>query len=253
MIEQELNRGGHRVWTSYARMNDHFIPSFISLMSRTEHLIVCLSDMYRVNNRCRTELLYATTAGHRVLSWKVQAVSSSSEEAECIRVRAIATLLKRVAPVDRKSGSAADIAHVNVAMESRQAAIDLHRRRPHPGRTGLENWSNADVLAWCQSIGMPGFTKLLGKFDGPSVMKLYEFCKQNSTDTIAVLNNDLQHFCNQQNMDDMQITVHEFIRFQIEVERVMTSTRLRSPSMSFLSAKPEVYMKRWKTKTCALL
>ena len=36
------------------------------------------------------------------------------------------------------------------------------------------------LFTWCQSINLPGFFKLIANFDGRSVIKLYEFCKQNS-------------------------------------------------------------------------
>ena len=85
MIEQQLNKTGHRVWTTYDHMHGHFMPSFISIMNITQYLIVCLSDMYTLNNRCRTEFLYATTFNHRVLSWKVHIPTNNPDEDEQIR------------------------------------------------------------------------------------------------------------------------------------------------------------------------
>ncbi|UJR13902.1 hypothetical protein I4U23_000908 [Adineta vaga] len=253
MIEQELNKNGHRVWTNYDHMNDQFIPSFISLMNSTEYLIICLSDMYRMNNRCRTELLYATTSGCCVLSWKVQIPTENSEENEQIRIRAIEILLKRITPIDKNTISSTDITHVTVHMEKRSTPTNFNRRRRTKEIMNLENWTTTEVSRWCQSLNIPGFSKLITNFDGQSVVKLYEFCKQNSTETIAILNNDLHHICEQENISDIQISLHEFIRFQIEVEKVITSSELASSSLSLTSLKPEIYKKRLKIRTCSIL
>ena len=123
MIEHELNKAGHRVWTSYDHMDDHFIPSFISIMNSTQYLIVCLSDMYRLNNRCRNELLYATTVDHQVLSWKVHMPTNNQDEDEKIRIRAIETLLKRITSDDNEkykhSTSPIDVASVKIHIRKR--------------------------------------------------------------------------------------------------------------------------------------
>ncbi|CAF1396021.1 unnamed protein product [Adineta steineri] len=254
MIEQELNKNGHRVWTTYDHMNDHFIPSFISIMNGTEYLIICLSDIYRVNNRCRTELLYATASGRRVLSWKVQALTDDQEENEQIRIRAIETLLKRITPNESDNTQTIDTAHVNINVERRSTPTNFNRRRRTKEIMSLENWTNAEVLTWCQGIDLPGFLKLLANFDGQSVVKLYDFCKQNSTETIAVLNNDLHNVCKQENISDIQISVHEFIRFQLEVEKVLSTTNiLENSSISLASSKPDRYKKRSKIRTCSIL
>ncbi|CAF1471821.1 unnamed protein product [Adineta steineri] len=254
MIEQELNKNGHRVWTTYDHMNDHFIPSFISVMNGTEYLIICLSDIYRVNNRCRTELLYATASGRRVLSWKVQALTDNQEENEQIRIRAIETLLKRITPNESDNTQTIDTAHVNINVERRSTPTNFNRRRRTKEIMSLENWTNTEVLTWCQGIDLPGFLKLLANFDGQSVVKLYDFCKQNSTETIAVLNNDLHNVCKQENISDIQISVHEFIRFQLEVEKVLSTTNiLENSSISLASSKPDRYKKRSKIRTCSIL
>jgi len=256
MIEQELNKNGHRVWTLYDHMNDHFIPSFISIMNSTQYLIVCLSDIYRLNNRCRTELLYATTSGHRVLSWKVQIPTNNPNENEQIRVRAIETLLNRITSNDYKNPRPADITDVNINMTKRSVPTNCHRRRRAKELMNLENWTNTEVLAWCQTINMPGFSKLLANFDGQSVLKLYEFCKKNSTETVTLLNNDLHSVCKQINIPDIQISVHEFIRFQIEVEKLLsttTTTGLENSSRSLSSLKCDIYKKRSQIKFCTIL
>ena len=254
MIEQELNKGGHRVWTIYDHMNDHFIPSFVTIMNSTQYLIVCLSDMYRLNNRCRTEVRYATTFGHRVLSWKVQIPTSNQNENEQIRVSAIETLLKRITSNNDDNTRATDTAHVFINMEKRSIPTNCNRRRRTKEIMNLENWTNAEVLAWCQSINLPGFFKLLANFDGQSVVKLYEFCKKNSTETVALLNSDLHKVCEHDNIPDIQISIHEFIRFQIEVEKLVSATTaiLENSSISLSSSKFDMY-KRSKIKLCSIL
>ncbi|CAF3536320.1 unnamed protein product [Rotaria sp. Silwood1] len=258
MIEHELNKYGLRVWTIYDHMNDNFIPSFISLMNSTQYLIVCLSDMYRLNNRCRTELLYATASGHRVLSWKVHTPTNNSDNDEQIRIHAIKTLLQRIIPNDIENiqttvPSIVDTEHVNIHVERRSIPTNLKNYRRTKEIMSLENWTNTEVLAWCELINLPGFLKLLTNFDGQSVIRLYEFCKQNSTETISLLNNDLHHICQQDHISDIQISVHEFIRFQIEVEKLLSITSLRNSSISLSSSKVDIYKNRLKIKTCSIL
>jgi hypothetical protein len=255
MIEQELNKNGHRVWTTYDHMNDHFIPSFICIMNNTQYLIVCLSDIYRLNNRCRTELLYATTAGHSVLSWKVHTPTNNPNEDEKIRIRAVQTLLNRITPNDYEKSQTpiTDTAYVHINMEKRSPTTNFSRRQRIKETIKLENWTNTEVLAWCQSINLPGFLKLLSTFDGESLIKLYEFCKQNSTETISLLNNDLHNLCKQDNIPDIQISVHEFIRFQLEVEKLLSTTSLEKSSSSLSSSKHDIYKKRSRMKICSIL
>jgi hypothetical protein len=102
---------------------------------------------------------------------------------------------------------------------------------------------------------MPGFSKLLANFDGQSVLKLYEFCKKNSTETVTLLNNDLHSVCKKGNISDIQISVHEFIRFQIEVEKLLstTTTGLENSSRSLSSLKCDIYKKRSQIKFCTIL
>ena len=255
MIEHELNKGGHRVWTTYDHMDDHFIPSFISIMSGTQYLIVCLSDTYRLNNRCRNELLYATACGFQVLSWKVHVRTNNQDQDEQIRIRAVETLLNRITPNNNeklrtKSTSLTDIAFVNINIPKRRPPTNGNRRRRTKEIMSLENWPNPDVLAWCRSINLPGFFKLIKNFDGRSVIKLYEFCKQNSTETISLLNNDLHHACKEENTPDIQISIHEFIRFQIEVEKLLLAENF---SVSISPPKLDTAKKRSKIKTCSIL
>jgi hypothetical protein len=247
MIEQELNKGGHRVWTTYAHMDDHFIPSFVSIMNSTQYLIVCLSDMYRLNNRCRNELLYATTDDYQVLSWKVRAPTNNPNEDEKIRIRAIETLLNRIALDNIEKIPPADVEYVNIQMEKRPS----NRRRRTREMMNLENWTNPEVIAWCQTIDLPGFLKLITAFDGPSVIKLYEFCKPNSPETVSLLNNDLHNVCKQENIPDIQISVPEFIRFQTEVEKILPTSALENSSTS--SSRLDIKEKRSKIKICSIL
>ncbi|CAF3557092.1 unnamed protein product [Rotaria socialis] len=258
MIEQELNKNGLRVWTTYDHMNDDFIPTFISLMNSTTYLIVCVSDMYRLNNRCRTELFYATSSGHRVLSWKIGTSTNNSDDDEQIRSQAIETLLKCIIPnyddkVDSKVLPAIDIAYISVDMNERRAPINFNHRQRAQEMMNLENWTNREVLAWCESLNLPSFSKLLKNFDGQSVIRLHEFCKPNSTETISLLNNDLHNICQQENTADIQISVHEFIQFQIEVEKMLqTKTIFRKSSLSISTARQHIY-KGLKIKTCSIL
>jgi len=253
MIEQELNKNGHRVWTTYDHMNEHFIPSFISIMNSTQYLIVCLSDMYRLNNRCRTELLYATTSDHHVLSWKVHIPTNNQDEDEQIRIHAVQTLLNRIALEDyeKPQTSIADTAYVHINMEKRSIPTDLSRHPRTKEIKKLENWTNTEVVTWCQSMNSPGFLKLLANFDGQSVIKLYEFCRQNSTETVSLLNNDLHRLCKQDNIiPDIQISIQEFIRFQIEVEKLISTTSLEKSSSS---SKHDIHKTRSKIKICSIL
>ncbi|CAF1282680.1 unnamed protein product [Rotaria sordida] len=255
MIEHELNKNGLRVWTIYDHMDDNFISSFISLMNNTQYLIVCLSDMYRLNNRCRTELLYATASGHQVLSWKVYTSTNNPDNDEQIRIHAIETLLQRVIPNDVENTqtilpSITDTEHINIHMERRSVLTNFSNRRRAKEIMSLENWTNTEVLAWCELINLPGFLKLITNFDGQSVIRLYEFCKQNSTETISLLNSDLHHICQQDHIPDIQISVHEFIRFQIEVEKLLSITSSRNSSISLSSSKIDIYKNRLKIKTC---
>ena len=262
MIEQELNKAGHRVWTTYDHMNDHFIPSFISSIRTTQYLIVCLSDMYRSNNRCRTELLYATSSGHRVLSWKVHPPTNNSDDDEQLRQRGIETLLKRISLNEYENlptGSTPDIA---TAVAEIPADSRWHRaqRRRTRNVINLEHWSNTEVIHWCQSIDLPGFSKLIAQYDGPSVIRLYDFCKHNSAEIIAALNRDLHGVCDQESIPAMEITVHEYIRFQIEVEKLLSkssrlassSTSLYKSSSSLSASKLNLQKKRSKLKSCHL-
>ncbi|CAF1081777.1 unnamed protein product [Adineta ricciae] len=253
MIEQELNKSGYRVWTNYDHMDDQFVPTFVSLMTSTQYLIVCLSDMYRMNNRCRTELLYATASGHHVLSWKVQIPTNDPEENERVRVRAVETLLKRITSIGTTSQQGAELGEVAIHMEKHSTPTNFNRRRRTKQIMNVENWTNAEVLAWCEPLNMPGFSKLFARFDGQSVLKLYEFCKQNSTETVAVLNNDLHNICKQENEVDIQISVHEFIRFQIEVEKLITPSIMRGSALSLSSWKSSLPKKRLKIRTCSIL
>jgi len=254
MIEQELNKNGHRVWTTYDHMNGHFIPSFISIMNNTQYLIICLSEMYKLNNRCRTELLYAKTSGHRVLSWKVHKPTNNQDEDEQIRIRSIEILLNHITlNADEKiQTSISDTAYVYINMEKRSTPANFNRRQCTKEIIKLENWTNTKVVTWCQSINLPSFLKVLKNFDGQSVIKLYQFCKQNSTETISLLNNDLHNLCKQDNIADIQISVHEFIRFQIEVEKLLSTTLLETSSLS-LSSKLDIYQNRSKIKICSIL
>ncbi|CAF1360408.1 unnamed protein product [Rotaria sordida] len=258
MIEHELNKNGLRVWTIYDHMDDNFISSFISLMNNTQYLIVCLSDMYRLNNRCRTELLYATASGHQVLSWKVYTSTNNPDNDEQIRIHAIETLLQRVIPNDVENTqtilpSITDTEHINIHMERRSVLTNFNNRRRAKEIMSLENWTNTEVLVWCELINLPGFLKLITNFDGQSVIRLYEFCKQNSTETISLLNSDLHHICQQDHIPDIQISVHEFIRFQIEVEKLLSITSSRNSSISLSSSKIDIYKNRLKIKTCSIL
>ena len=258
MIEQELNKGGHRVWTTYDHMDDHFIPSFISIMNNTQYLIVCLSDMYRLNNRCRNELLYATTIDHQVLSWKVHIPTNNHDEDEKIRIRAVETLLKRITPDDTEKKPTlppptTDTAHIKIHMEKHPTPTNFNRRRRTKEIMNLENWTNTEVISWCHSINLPGFFKLMTNYDGRSVIKLYEFCKHNSTETISLLNNDLHDVCKQDNIPDIHISVHEFIRFQIEVEKILSTTIPENSSTSLSSSKVDINKKRSKIKLCSIL
>jgi hypothetical protein len=250
MIEQELNKTGHRVWTTYDHMDGHFIPSFISIMNSTQYLIVCLSDMYTLNNRCRTEFLYATTFNHRVLSWKVHIPTNNPDEDEQIRIHAVQTLLNRITLNDdeKTQTSSVDIAYVQIHMEKCSTFTNFHRRQRTKEMLKLENWTNVEVLTWCQAINLPGFFKLLANFDGRSVVKLYEFCKRNSTETISLLNHDLHNLCEHDNIPDIQISVHEFIRFQIEVEKLFSTSLMKKSS-----SKLDIYKKRSKIKICSIL
>ncbi|CAF3032993.1 unnamed protein product, partial [Rotaria sp. Silwood2] len=258
MIEHELNKNGLRVWTTYDNMDDNFISSFISVMNSTQYLIVCLSDMYRLNNRCRTELLYATASDHQILSWKVHTPTNNPDNDEQIRIHAIETLVQRIITNDAENTQTTlptivDTEHVNIHIEKCPVPTNLNSRRRTKEIISLENWTNTEVLDWCELINLPGFSKLLTNFDGESVIRLYEFCKQNSTETISLLNNDLHHICQQDHIPDIQISVHEFIRFQIEVEKLLSITSLRNSSISLSSSKIDIYKNRLKIKTCSIL
>ena len=258
MIEQELNKNGLRVWTTYDHINDHFIPSFISVMNNTDYLIICLSDMYRLNNRCRTELLYATASGHRVLSWKINIATNNQDQDEKIRLHAMETLLNRIIPNEFDKTQVTltpitDTAHVDIHMEKRAVLTNFNRRQQVQKVMSLENWTNMEVLTWCQSINLSGFSILLANVDGRSVVRLYEFCKQNSTETVTLLNNDLHNICQQDNIPDTHISVNEFIRFQIEVEKLLPSTPLKNSSVLYSPSKLDFSSKRFTIKTCTIL
>ena len=266
MIEQELNKVGYRVWTTYDHMHDHFVPSFISCMHGTQYLIVCLSDTYRFSNRCRTELLYATSSGHRVLSWKVHEATGNEDDDVQARHCGIETLLERISSDDggqgqRLSIGMSDTSYVKISTDNRSVPASYKRRRRTKDIMPLDNWSNADVLAWCRSKNLTSFSQLLINFDGQSIVKLYEFCKHNSAETISLLNRDLQHARDHESLADAEISVHEFIRFQIEVEKLLalssfsrsTSTLLASSSPSLSSSKFNIYHKRHeKVKLCSI-
>ena len=267
MIEQELNKVGYRVWTTYDHMHDHFVPSFIACMHDTQYLIVCLSDTYRFSNRCRTELLYATSSGHRVLSWKVHESTTNEDDAVQTRHCGIETLLERISADDGSQGlrlsiGMSDTSYTRINTDSRSMPAGCKRRRRTKDAMPLDNWSNADVLAWCRSRNLTGFAQLLIDFDGQSIVKLYEFCKHNSAETISLLNRDLQHAHEPDSLANAEISVHEFIRFQIEVEKLLalssfsrsTSTLLRTYSPSLSSSKFNIYHKKHdKVQLCSIL
>lgn len=257
MIEQELSKHGLHVWTTYDNIDDNFVPSFISMMKNTKYFIVCLSDMYRLNNRCRTELLYATTSGHRVLSWKIHPPTNNPEENEQIRVHAVKTLLERIMPKQEENEKKVvpaniDTENIDVRILERRIPTDIYRHRRAQEIMSLENWTNKEVVAWCESLNLPGFVKLLKDFDGQSVIRLYEFCKQNSSETISFLNHDLEKICEQENIPSIQISIYEFIRFQIEVEQIIPTKIFRKSSILMSTSKLDVY-KGLKIKFCTLL
>ncbi|CAF5153222.1 unnamed protein product, partial [Rotaria magnacalcarata] len=177
---------------------------------------------------------------------------------EQIRSQAIETLLKRIIPnyddkVETKVLPTIDIAYISVDMNERRAPINFNHRQRAQEMMNLENWTNREVLAWCESLNLPSFSKLLKNFDGQSVIRLHEFCKPNSTETISLLNNDLHNICQQENTADIQISVHEFIQFQIEVEKLLqTKTIFRKSSLSISTSRQHIY-KGLKIKTCSIL
>lgn len=235
MIEHELNRLGHRVWTSYEPIAGEFLPAFAAMLQTTKYLIVCLSDMYRWNNRCRAELLYATSEGHQVLSWKVHRPTGNADEDEEDRQRNLQILFDRIGSND---------------VEEQEVKIDFpppnERRRfrppPNPNR-----WTNSHVVRWCQEMNFVAFEKLLRQHDGQGLMKLYQFCKNNSPETISVLNNDLLQLADEEeNRSPIVLSVHEYIQFQVEVEKFLLSNNENRSN----SASPR---KRFKWKFCRIL
>ena len=86
-------------------------------------------------------------------------------------------------------------------------------------------------------------------YDGQSVIKLYEFCKHNSAETISILNKELEILCQQDHSELVEISVHEFIRFQIEVEKILFETKFSGRTSASLFS---VYKKRSKMRLCSL-
>lgn len=254
MLEYELNKAAYRVWTSYDQMDGDFLPTFASMLRTSHYLIVCLSDFYRSNNRCRSELLYAMSSGHHVLSWTAK---KAEQQDEISRIQGVDVLLRRISSNEYENvkwvkKDDVDGGFGEIYIECRSPSRRLIRRRTTKRDIKLEDWSKYQVRLWCQSIHLGAFEKLIMNYDGQSVIKLYEFCKSNSVETISALNKDLRTICHEENLDEMEITVHEYIRFQLEVEKVLSNSTISLLSRTSTSLF-NLHRGRSNLKICTLL
>jgi hypothetical protein len=95
----------------------------------------------------------------------------------------------------------------------------------------IQNWTNREVLAWCDTNKLNPFSKILTLYDGRSLLALAHVSRMSAPHTVV---NQLRNDCRKQGL---RLSFVEFVRFQTALDELLRleRTMIRKQSISTLA------------------
>jgi len=114
-------------------------------------------------------------------------------------------------------------------VESKKQISTMHENKH------INQWTSDDVISWCYTHKLSTFAQLLEDYDGASLLRLHNMAKiKGDNDMFRLLQDDCERIANN---GQIKLTLTEFVRFQIELDKKLERDTTRSETIPAKNSK----------------
>ncbi|CAF1012318.1 unnamed protein product [Adineta steineri] len=238
-IEENLLKHNFHIGTT---LNSSCILLCVS--EESKHDSTCQAAIRQAVLDCKKIILCIVRNPYRIDDWfntlniqerkSLNVITSSIEkilpeiEKNCRNNHHLPAITKRTRIVSPPSSHRTSQETFTLSPEPQQSPVEI---LPMVPIKKIQNWTNQEVITWCENNKLNAFSKILTHYDGRNLLALAHVSRMSAPHTII---NQLRNDCRKQGL---RLSFVEFVRFQAALDELLRLERniLRKQSISTLA------------------